>query len=363
MKISKTRLTEFTPVFVNEINQSLTTLAYKQATIGYITGLICALIIWYRLHSYVHDISLSIWTVTIFAVTILRYFLVNIYHTKANPDIEMKKWRHFFITASLSGGICWGYLGFAILPYANQNDHILILMILAGITAGAVAYMAGILIAAYAFLIAALLPVSMHYLSDHSDYLIGFTILIYLLFLIMQTKRINNMLQNGLLLQFELKKAKDQLEQTATHDPLTNVANRNLFIDCLTNAITKVALLYLDLNKFKTINDTYGHSTGDQILLTFVERLKSLFDEKDMIARLGGDEFTVTIRHFPNDEKIDETINKINNIFNKPIFINNQEFNISVSIGISIFPTDALDVETLLKVADSKMYEMKKTLT
>jgi diguanylate cyclase (GGDEF)-like protein len=166
------------------------------------------------------------------------------------------------------------------------------------------------------------------------------------------------MLQKGLLLQFELKEAKNLLEQTATHDPLTNVANRHLFNDYFAQAIaeaktakTMVALLYLDLNKFKLINDTNGHSTGDQVLLAFVERLKSLFKE-----------FTVTIRHFSKHEKIDETIKKVNDILKKPIILNNQEFNISASLGISVYPDDGFDVETLLKVADNNMYKMKKTL-
>jgi diguanylate cyclase (GGDEF)-like protein len=369
MKLSNRRLNEFSPVFVNEINQSLTSLAYKQANMGLTTGFICAAIIWYRLHSYINNINLSVWAVALFTLTLLRFALIKIYHMQANPDDEIKKWRNYFIVTSLLGGLCWGYVGTAFLSYVNPNDQVLILMILAGITAGAVAFMAGILIAAYAFLIAALLPVSLHYIATHADYLIGVTVLIYLLFLLFQTKRIHNMLQKGLLLQFELKEAKNLLEQTATHDPLTNVANRHLFNDYFAQAIaeaktakTMVALLYLDLNKFKLINDTNGHSTGDQVLLAFVERLKSLFKEKDMIARLGGDEFTVTIRHFSKHEKIDETIKKVNDILKKPIILNNQEFNISASLGISVYPDDGFDVETLLKVADNNMYKMKKTL-
>jgi diguanylate cyclase (GGDEF)-like protein len=281
-------------------------------------------------------------------------------------------WRNLFIIGSSLGGICWGLLAIFLMPYASNSDEVLLLMILAGITAGVVAFIAGLLTAAITFLVTALLPVAIYFvfIKVNPDFLTGATVTVYLLFLIMQATKIHAMLQNGLLLQFELNEAKNQLEQTATHDPLTKVANRHLFNLKLEKAIenakktnSKIALLYLDLNKFKAINDIYGHQAGDQVLLVFVERLKTLFKEKDMIARLGGDEFTVTIDNLAKHKDLEAIAEDVYRVLETPAFISNQKLEIRASLGVSIYPNDGTDAETLLRVADSKMYNAKRALS
>ncbi len=364
--------TQFLPIFIDRINQSLTSLTYHQANIGLITGLVCASIIWYRAHTNPAVVYLNAWFILIILTTIARVTLVRIYSLKENREANVNLWRKLFFIGSTMGGICWGLISFFILPYVSPLNEILILMILAGITAGAVAFVAGILGAACSFLITALLPIAIYfiYIKAVPDYITGITVAVYLAFLINQASKIHSMLQNGLLLQFELNEAKDQLEQTATHDPLTKVANRHLFNNKLLNAIelakqgnNKIALIYLDLNKFKIINDIYGHQTGDEILLIFVERLKSLFKEKDMIARLGGDEFTVMIDKLSKYKSIDSIAAEIHRVLEAPAYVHGQRIDIRASLGISIYPTDGLDPETLLRVADSKMYTVKRALS
>jgi diguanylate cyclase (GGDEF)-like protein len=369
---SKLGSTQYLPIFIDRINHSLTSLTYSQANIGLFTGLVCASLIWYRLHPYVDSFDLNAWYVLIFAVTILRFTLVKIYFNQDNPEPKIKLWRGLFITGSALGGICWGLLAIFLMPYVKGNDEVLLLMILAGITAGAVAFIAGLLTAAFTFLVAALLPVAIYYIfiKASPDYLTAATVTVYLLFLLMQSTRIHSMLQNGLLLQFELNEAKNQLELTATHDPLTKVANRHLFNLKLEKAIenakktdSKIALLYLDLNKFKSINDIYGHQAGDQVLLEFVERLKTLFKEKDIIARLGGDEFTVTLDNLAMHKNLEVIAEDVYRVLETPAYINNQKIDIRASLGISVYPTDGTDSETLLRVADSKMYHAKRSLS
>jgi diguanylate cyclase (GGDEF)-like protein len=119
----------------------------------------------------------------------------------------------------------------------------------------------------------------------------------------------------------------------------------------------------LDLNKFKSINDIYGHHVGDQVLLEFVERLKSIFKKKDMIARLGGDEFTVTIDHLSAHKSIEAIAYEVSHVLESPAYIENKKINIRASLGISIYPIDGVDAETLLRVADNKMYNVKKALS
>ncbi len=347
------------PVFVDQINKSLVDTSYQQANIGFVIGIICAIIIWFRLHSYVISINVFAWTFSIIIITLLRALVVNVYNLQDHSKKSLNKWRYFFILSCILGGSCWGLLSYKILPYVVNDDQILILMILAGITAGAVSFMSGILIAVCLFLFTALLPVSVYYLLHHRDILIGMAILIYLISLSIQAKRINKMLKNGLLLQYELLDAKN-------HDPLTNVANRRLFTEYLSISIekakiskTKVALIYMDLNKFKVINDSYGHQFGDEILKIFVARLKSIFKDRDSIARLGGDEFTVTINKMNEIKDINKLWEKISNALENPALINGQNIKIETSFGISVFPDDGGDIESLLKIADTRMYSNK----
>jgi diguanylate cyclase (GGDEF)-like protein len=364
--------TQYLPIFIDRINRSLTSLTYHQANIGLFTGLICATIIWLRLHHTVSLINLDAWFAMIIFVTLARITLVKIYFLQDNPEAHVKYWRNLFIIGSTLAGICWGSLSLMILPYIDSSNEVLVLMILAGVTAGAVAFVAGILTAAFLFLATALLPLAIYYIFIKSsmDILMGTTVTVYLAFLLIQARKVHFMLQNGLLLQFELNEAKNQLEKTATHDALTKVANRNLFNikfkEALENAKknhTKVALLYLDLNKFKMINDIYGHHIGDQVLLIFVERLKTLFKEDDMISRLGGDEFTVILDRLSKEKNVDTIAQEVDQVLAAPAYINNQKIDIRASLGVSIYPTHGLDPETLLRVADTEMYSAKRALT
>jgi diguanylate cyclase (GGDEF)-like protein len=350
---------EYLPLHTEKINESLVKLTYQQASVGLLTAFICASLIWYRLHTYANLLNLNIWYGSITVITLLRISLVRIYFSQKHPEQHSHWWKDIFIITTSLGGISWGLMAFYLLPYANSNDHILILTIIAGITAAAVAFIAGILPAALLYITTALIPLCIHYFFKQQDYLIGTSIFIYLIFLLVQSKRIHSMLLNGLMLQFELKDAKD-------HDPLTKAANRNLFnvtlayaIESAKKAETKFALIYFDLNKFKLVNDAYGHQVGDQILIAFVERLKTLFKEKDAIARLGGDEFAV-IEKLHGDKDINLFIKKIDEALESPALVNDTKMNIHASFGISLYPEDGHDMQTLLRVADERMYGVKK---
>jgi diguanylate cyclase (GGDEF)-like protein len=360
---------KYFPAIFEKINESLVSLAYHQANIGLFTALLCASIIFCRLITHEHNANLFIWYGILITTTAIRFILVRIHSRQANPDQHLPIWRHLFISSSILGGFSWGLLSLMIMPQTNNTHQVLILMILAGVSAGGIPFMAGVLEAAVGFLIAALLPLAYYFIFIRQtfDILLVLASLVYLGFLIIQAKKIHDMLKNGLLLQFELHEAKNQLEQTATHDPLTKVANRTLFNKNLQQAITQakntnksIALLYIDLDNFKKVNDNYGHYYGDQILLTFVQRLKNIFKNIDSIARLGGDEFTVLLEGITNLDDIATITDQINKAMLEPVWINNIELNIQPSIGISIYPTHGEDADALLNYADSEMYRIKK---
>lgn len=169
------------------------------------------------------------------------------------------------------------------------------------------------------------------------------------------------------------KEAESQLEKIrrlerylAYHDTLTNLPNRTLFYDRLKQAIAvarrnndRVAVLFLDLDGFKRINDTLGHSKGDILLQMVAQRLKSSVRECDTIARLGGDEFTVVLIGIDGPDDAARVAEKILKSMSRPFSVTGNEVHISTSIGIGLFPNDSEDIETLVRNADIAMYHAK----
>ena len=153
----------------------------------------------------------------------------------------------------------------------------------------------------------------------------------------------------------------------AQHDPLTDLPNRMLFIDRLTQAISlarrnehQLAVLFMDLDGFKQINDLLGHSAGDSLLQSIAGRLTDCVRNSDTVSRLGGDEFVILLSDIARAEDAAITAKKILSAMSQPCTIGEHDLALSVSIGVSTYPADGLDAETLVKHSDIAMYEAKK---
>lgn len=160
--------------------------------------------------------------------------------------------------------------------------------------------------------------------------------------------------------------SQERLHYLAHHDVLTDLPNRLLFLERLSHALTRAqrskntcAVLFLDLDRFKKINDTLGHDAGDHLLQAVAERLKNVVRDGDTIARIGGDEFIVLLEDIKAPEDVGSISRKILHKISRPFSINHQKLYTSTSIGISLFPADGTDAHTLLKNADAAMYRAK----
>lgn len=168
--------------------------------------------------------------------------------------------------------------------------------------------------------------------------------------------------------QNELRMQKQVLSFQAEHDALTGLPNRTLFFDRLNQSIkqsrrtyTKSAVMFIDLDHFKEINDTLGHAAGDKVLIEVASRLHNNIREVDTLARLAGDEFTIILESITNMQDVAEIANKILLTFQKPMHIDKSDMKITTSIGISIFPDDGDTPEELLQNADTAMYKAKNS--
>ena len=177
------------------------------------------------------------------------------------------------------------------------------------------------------------------------------------------------------LIVFTSRRWKDTVRESAQaaahralYDPLTGLPNRILLHERLTEALAKarqhearVAVLFIDLDRFKAVNDEYGHDEGDKVLIAIADRLQHSLRHDDSVARFGGDEFVVYLHGVTEMEVARSIADKIRHAVNKPIEgRDGQQYTVDASVGVSLYPDDGLDVETLLRVADSRMFDQKR---
>lgn len=164
------------------------------------------------------------------------------------------------------------------------------------------------------------------------------------------------------------RKKMDQLEKFAYIDPLTKLPNRRACEEQIESYLklaeinnNPLAVLFMDLDHFKEVNDTYGHKIGDLLLTEIGTRLKACVRKDDIVARISGDEFIVVLKGITDNNKIKEISNNIIKSVNQDIILENNKCNVGISIGISLYPTDANSATKLIKMADEAMYSSKSS--
>ncbi len=166
----------------------------------------------------------------------------------------------------------------------------------------------------------------------------------------------------------EIKRSREKLEFVATHDALTALPNRVLLYDRLESAVLRAkrnehigAVLFIDLDDFKEINDNLGHFYGDELLVQCSQRLRHVVRAEDTVGRLGGDEFLIIVENLDNVANASMIAESLLKRFTEPFILNDNEYSISVSVGVSLFPADGVEAESLIGAADIAMYQAKRS--
>lgn len=164
----------------------------------------------------------------------------------------------------------------------------------------------------------------------------------------------------------ERVKAQHELTHLANHDSLTGLPNRAMFNQHLEIMLhhgarhgRRLALMFMDLDGFKAVNDTQGHEVGDKLLVEIAERMRTCVRKEDMVARMGGDEFTILLGELKHDDDAAMVASKLIEAVNRPVRVGAQLCHVGISIGISLFPRDTESADTMLRLADDAMYEAK----
>ncbi len=226
---------------------------------------------------------------------------------------------------------------------------------------------AGIVIAAYALVINLLMWLKPEVVNVPKEAFQWTLLVLVLPCFAMVGGRISELRQRLRRTNQELSEALEMIQKMATHDTLTALPNRALFNETLNHAIAQakrhdrsLALLFMDLDRFKNINDTMGHGVGDRVLQEAARRLAAAVRSSDMVARLGGDEFVLLLEEQHDDGDLVEIAQKILESFEPTFTVDGQELALSASLGICTFPGDGEDAATLLSNADIAMYRAKE---
>ncbi|MFQ3249550.1 MAG: diguanylate cyclase (GGDEF)-like protein [Glaciecola sp.] len=165
----------------------------------------------------------------------------------------------------------------------------------------------------------------------------------------------------------EQKEAQTSLVRLANYDVLTGLINRTLLIEKLKQAIlyarrhsTSLSVIFIDLDRFKPINDTFGHQAGDKVIIEIAKRIKDKLRDNDIVSRLGGDEFVVVLEETQEIQSVNKLVAELLVLVEQPIFLGSHSVSVSASAGIAVYPDDALDAESLLRNADVAMYSAKE---
>jgi len=316
---------------------------------------------------------LGSWYFAVLLVTAYRASVVLRYRRLPEEDRMNRRWYRHAIAGAVFSGLTWGAAGYVLFSNDNIFNQALLAFVIAGMCAGAVISLAAFLEACVPFIALSLLPFTVRLFSEGSVEALQLGVMAALYFVLMSifARRVNEIIVHGFEMSHLRQRAEDVVQRQALFDDLTGLPNRRLLNDRLQQARARcerhgshAALLFLDLDHFKRINDSLGHQAGDRLLIIIAERLQGELRREDTAARLGGDEFVVLLTGLEGSTddviaSVHMTAERIREAIAIPCHLGGAELQVSASIGISMLPSNALEEEDLLKHADTAMYKAK----
>lgn len=315
------------------------------------------------------------WCGVTLAVTLYRISSIVRYRRRSIEQREAAAslwYREMLLGVALSG-TTWGVAGYLLYDPQNAFSFALLAFIIAGMCAGSIVSLSAFSEAAILFLCVSLLPFFARLVSEgtRETVLMAVLVVLYLTMLIAFARRVASTVVTGLEMTFLRSQAEQTIERQALFDELTGLPNRRLLQDRLSQALARAkrnsrqaALMFIDLDFFKRVNDSLGHSAGDELLIEVARRLSAFLRSEDTAARLGGDEFVALLTDIEGGtDHVVSVVRRrgeeLRKAIEKPIDVQGNEIFITGSIGVSLLPGDTDDVDDLLKHADTAMYRAK----
>jgi diguanylate cyclase len=333
-----------------------------------------AIMLAYVLRDLISNTIIITWLFVFISLNIVRFFAV--YKHKQHPELTetmVDKQLAQFRMGLIASGVLWGIASVLMYPPHALSHQMFFIFMLAGLSAGCVVSYSVDFISAVTFILLTLLPILVRLFFGEGEVAFAMTVsvLLYIAFIVVSIRHVNRNLLETISTRYDADEREKQIKQLAFYDALTNLPNRRLMHDRLNHALTLSArtgrggaLLFLDLDNFKMLNDTLGHDMGDLLLKQVANRLEACVRSSDTVARLGGDEFTVMLEDLSQDTaeaitQADVVTKQIIASLNMPYQLNTQQYHSTASIGVAMFGDDGSSHEELLKNADIAMYKAK----
>lgn len=353
--------------------QLKTLLAQSKKSI--LTGIGLALALVYFESDLIETTQILLWLIALLLLSIARFFVTHYYnrHPTSEPKQIIRRLNHLRLGLILSA-LMWAANASFNVDDQHISAYYFLSYIVAGMSSAVVVAYSIDRISSLSYVFLAVVPIAIKFLLMGQPTLVamGLVGLSYAVFITHHALNFHHSFVENILLKLEAEKRDEEIKQMAFHDSLTGLPNRRLLQDRLQHALSMSkrinkggAVLFIDLDNFKKLNDTQGHDMGDSLLKQVAYRLKGSVRDSDTVARLGGDEFVVMLENL-NDEtdiakhQLNIITAKMLSALNKPYALEQGLHNITPSIGMAIFGKDGQSHDELLKNADLAMYQAKK---
>ena len=358
---------------VGESLTELVTAVYRAMPMAMVAVIVIASVIAISMVDRVDNGRLLAWWLLSTTVAVARWGGVLVFRRVSLEQFGLRYWYWIAVVGSLLSGALWGGMSWWVWPESSMYQALLVMMA-GGIVAGAVTTLSPLLWAAIPFIVLATVPLALRFfISVETEVAnpIGLIILMFTLLTSVSAWRVNGLIRANLEANLGRRQAERELQREAFFDPLTNLPNRRYFLDRLQQEFSRArrhgrtgALLFLDLDNFKTINDSLGHHIGDLLLREVAERLRARFRDEDVAGRLGGDEFVVLLPDVGADPvvsvyEVEKVASQVRELLSEPYRVDEHDLFVSASIGVALFPQEDDSYQDVLKHADTAMYRAK----
>ncbi|MEM8550150.1 MAG: EAL domain-containing protein [Verrucomicrobiota bacterium] len=357
-------------VFVERLH-----LFYESLALSNVAVVVNTLVLSYLLYTPDNRDLVIGWCAATLVIAVARAYYVWRFQQSSDEEVEKNRrlWYWRMLGGALLSGFAWGSAGYLLYDAESLLSQTLLAFMIAGMCAGSMVSLSAFAEASAGFLFFSLVPFIVRLWTEgtQESHIMALIAVIYLLFMVVFARKVNQTVLDGLEMKFLRSRAEEKIERQALFDELTGLPNRRLLQDRLSQALARAkrhnrqaALLFLDLDFFKRVNDSLGHSVGDQLLIEVGNRMRGLLRDADTAARLGGDEFVALISDI--DGEGDSVIamvrrrgEELRRAIERPMDIRGNEIHITVSIGVSLLNGETANVDDLLRHADTAMYRAK----
>lgn len=325
------------------------------------------------LSNHIETITILTWYLLTNSLSLLRWHYYQQFKRLDMTQVFSKHWHNKIVITSSLSGTSWGMAGIFLFSESSIGHQMFLLFIVAGMSAASVSTLSASLTASKAFIGLSITPFIFQFTFTDSPfgYPMALMTFLYLVTLLSSAKRLNHTILDSLDIRSKNEIAEHTIRFQANYDELTKLPNRRLFLSTLEQELARSirhnrcgAVFFIDLDRFKAVNDSLGHQIGDELLVQVADKIRTRMRKEDSAARHSGDEFLTMLAELDQDPEQAShqammVANDLRELFESPFTVQDNELHLTISIGIALFPYNGSSASELIQFADVAMYHSK----